>query len=158
MVKEIKTEKEFQEIIKKDAVIDFFANWCMPCMALAPVFDKLSKKFKKISFAKVNVDENRGLAKRFSIDTIPTLIFFKKGKIMSVPDFQSIMLPLLHQFRDGKEHSVHEVTDSLAQAFALSEQDVNELLPSGKQPTFYNRVGWARTYLTKSGLLEMSRR
>ncbi len=77
---------------------------------------------------------------------------------MSVPDFQTIMLPLLQQFSDGKEHSIHEVLDNLVQVFSLSEQEINELLPSGKQTTFYNRVGWARTYLAKSGLLEMPRR
>jgi restriction system protein len=77
---------------------------------------------------------------------------------MPVPDFQTIMLPLLQQFGDGKEHSIHEVLDNLTQVFSLSEQELNEMLPSGKQTAFYNRVGWARTYLTKSGLLEMSRR
>lgn len=77
---------------------------------------------------------------------------------MPIPDFQSIMLPLLQQFGDGKEHSLQETLDKLAQIFALTEQEINELLPSGKQPTFYNRVGWARTYFTKSGLLEMTRR
>jgi restriction system protein len=77
---------------------------------------------------------------------------------MPVPDFQTIMLPLLQQFGDGQEHSIHEVLDNLTQFFSLSEQELNEMLPSGKQTTFYNRVGWARTYLTKSGLLEMPRR
>ncbi len=77
---------------------------------------------------------------------------------MSVPDFQTIMLPLLKQFGDGKEHSIHEVIDNLTLEFSLTEKDKNELLPSGKQTTFYNRVGWARTYLAKSLLLEMPRR
>ena len=77
---------------------------------------------------------------------------------MTIPDFQSIMLPLLQIAGDGKEHSIHEFLDQLANSFSLSEQEINELLPSGKQTTFYNRVGWARTYLSKSGLLEMSRR
>jgi restriction system protein len=77
---------------------------------------------------------------------------------MPVPDFQSMMLPLLQQFGDGKEHSLHEILDQLARVFSLTEQEINELLPSGKQTTFYNRVGWARTYFTKSGLLEMTRR
>jgi restriction system protein len=77
---------------------------------------------------------------------------------MPVPDFQTIMLPLLQQFGDGREHSIHEVLENLTQVFSLSGQELNELLPSGKQTAFYNRVGWARTYLTKSGLLEMSRR
>jgi restriction system protein len=77
---------------------------------------------------------------------------------MPVPNFQSMMLPLLQRFGDGREHSLHEILDQLAQEFSLTEQDMNELLPSGKQTTFYNRVGWARTYLAKSGLLEMTRR
>ncbi len=77
---------------------------------------------------------------------------------MTVPDFQSIMLPLLQLASDGQEHSIHEYLDKLVVHFNLSEQDANEMLPSGKQTTFYNRVGWARTYLTKSGLLEMPRR
>jgi len=68
------------------------------------------------------------------------------------------MLPLLQLASDGQEHSVHEYVDKLAIHFNLSEQDINEMLPSGKQTTFYNRVGWARTYLAKSGLLEMPRR
>lgn len=77
---------------------------------------------------------------------------------MAVPDFQSIMLPLLQYYGDGQEHSVQEAVDELAVTFGLSEEDLKHLLPSGKQTTFYNRVGWARTYLAKSGLLEMPRR
>ena len=77
---------------------------------------------------------------------------------MAVPDFQTIMLPLLKEFADGKEHSINEILENLAEVFSLSEQELNELLPSGKQTKFYNRVGWARTYLSKSGLLEMTRR
>jgi restriction system protein len=77
---------------------------------------------------------------------------------MPVPDFQTIMLPLLEQFRDGKEHGLHEVLNCLENVFKLTEEDLSELLASGKQTIFYNRVGWARTYLSKSGLLEMTRR
>jgi len=77
---------------------------------------------------------------------------------MPVPDFQTIMLPLLHCFSDGQEHSIQDLMSALAEKFSLSEDELNALLPSGKQTIFYNRVGWARTYLTKAGLLEMSRR
>jgi restriction system protein len=77
---------------------------------------------------------------------------------MTIPDFQSIMLPMLKIAGDEQEHSIHEFIDQLAKVFTLSEQELKEMLPSGKQTTFYNRVGWARTYLSKSGLLEMSRR
>jgi restriction system protein len=77
---------------------------------------------------------------------------------MAIPDFQSILLPLLRIFEDDKEHSVHELFEKLAKHFSLTEQELNVLLPSGKQSTFYNRVGWARTYLSKSGLLQMTHR
>jgi restriction system protein len=77
---------------------------------------------------------------------------------MAIPDFQTIMLPLLKITEDGKEHSIHEITEKLASYFKLTDVELNELLPSGKQTTFYNRVGWARTYLSKSKLLQMTRR
>jgi restriction system protein len=77
---------------------------------------------------------------------------------MAIPDFQTIMLPLLQFYGDQQEHSIHAATEHLAQQFNLSDQELNNLLPSGKQTTFYNRVGWARTYLAKSGMLEMTRR
>jgi restriction system protein len=77
---------------------------------------------------------------------------------MAIPDFQTIMLPLLHFARDGQEHSIQEAHDHLAEHFALTPEEINDLLPSGQQNTFYNRVGWARTYLKKSGLLHAPRR
>jgi len=77
---------------------------------------------------------------------------------MAVPDFQTIMLPLLKIAGDGQEHSGHEFLEKLGQQFELTDEDINELLPSGKQTRFYNRVGWARTYLIKSKLLEMTKR
>jgi len=77
---------------------------------------------------------------------------------MPIPDFQTIMLPLLRCFSDGQDHSTQELLDILGEEFSLTQEELNALLPSGKQTIFYNRVGWARTYLTKAGLLEMSRR
>ena len=77
---------------------------------------------------------------------------------MTVPDFQTIMLPLLKAMGDGQEHAGHDILEQLGKEFKLSDEDLNELLPSGKQTRFYNRVGWARTYLIKSKLLEMPRR
>ena len=77
---------------------------------------------------------------------------------MTIPDFQTIMLPLLQIASDGQEHSGHEFVEKLAKHFELTDDELNELLPSGKQTRFYNRVGWSRTYLLKSKLLETSRR
>lgn len=77
---------------------------------------------------------------------------------MTVPDYQTVMLPLLRFAADEKEHSVREAIEELADQFNLSEEERKELLPSGRQATFDNRVGWARTYMKKAGLLESPRR
>jgi restriction system protein len=77
---------------------------------------------------------------------------------MAIPDYQSIMLPLLKFMSDGEEHKFSEMVEQLATAFNLTEEDRKILLPSGQQPTFENRVGWARVYLKKAGLLESKRR
>lgn len=77
---------------------------------------------------------------------------------MAVPDFQSIMLPLLHLAGDRQEHSLRESIETLGEALNLTYEEKRELLPSGRQPTFDNRVGWARTYMKKAGLLRSTRR
>lgn len=73
---------------------------------------------------------------------------------MTIPDFQTIMLPLLQIARDGKQHSLQSAIQDLAHYFQLTEEEQKELLPSGKQTIFANRVGWSRTHLKKAGLLE----
>jgi len=77
---------------------------------------------------------------------------------VSVPDFQSLMLPLLKVAADGKEHSLAETRPLLAAEFNLSVADQEELLPSGRQPRFGNRVAWAKVYLQQAGLLLSPRR
>ena len=77
---------------------------------------------------------------------------------MSIPDFQTLMLPVLRLAESREEHSLGEATDYLADEYALSDEERNQLLPSGTQPIFYNRVGWARTYLKQARLLEPTRR
>jgi restriction system protein len=77
---------------------------------------------------------------------------------MAIPDYQKIMLPLLKYALDGQEHSIREVIGALADQFNLSGDERKELLPSGQQPLFDNRVGWARTYLKKAGLLATPKR
>lgn len=68
------------------------------------------------------------------------------------------MLPLLELSADGREYSLREAIDKLSYHFNLSEKETQEMLPSGRQTTFDNRVGWARTYLKKAGLLKATRR
>ncbi len=77
---------------------------------------------------------------------------------MTVPDFQSLMLPLLQLAADGQEHTIYEAMDALASMFNLSPEERNELLPSGQQSRFDNRVHWARTYLKQADLLEATGR
>ncbi len=77
---------------------------------------------------------------------------------MTIPVFQQIMLPLLQLLEDKQEHSLRQVIDSLTKHFNLTPEEQRELLPSGKQAIFDNRVGWARTHLKKAGLLESTRR
>ncbi len=76
---------------------------------------------------------------------------------MAIPDFQTIMLPLLQYFGDEKEHQLRETIDAMARQFGLTDGERREILPSGR-PVFENRVGWARTYLKKAGLLEATRK
>jgi len=73
---------------------------------------------------------------------------------MPIPDYQSIMLPLLKFAGDKKEHLIREAIEHIANIFNLSEEERRELLPSGKQPIIDNRVGWSRTHLKKAGLLK----
>ena len=78
------TNGEFENFIKEGLVlVDFFAEWCMPCLMMAPVIDELSEKFKgKINFGKVNVEDNQELAKKFEISSIPNLVLFKDGEVI----------------------------------------------------------------------------
>lgn len=75
-----------------------------------------------------------------------------------IPKYEEIMLPLLKYLSDGKEHGLSETHNALAEQFKLTDNELRELLPSGRQPVFRNRVGWARTYLKKAGLLTSSKR
>ncbi len=73
---------------------------------------------------------------------------------MSIPDFQSMMLPLLEAIANGKEYSNSEVASLLATRLSLTDADLQKMLPSGVQTTFTNRLAWAKAHLKKAGLLE----
>lgn len=77
---------------------------------------------------------------------------------MTIPDYQTLMLPVLKLASDGNEHKFSHAVDALAKEFALTVEERNELLPSGSQAIFNNRVGWARSYLKQAGLLTAPRR
>jgi len=75
-----------------------------------------------------------------------------------IPDYQSIMLPLLNSISDGQTYKFRDVVNSLSDQFQLSQEEKKELLPSGTQAIFDNRVGWARFYLKKAGLIVSEKR
>ncbi len=87
-----------------------------------------------------------------------SFVAFYESAVMPIPDYESTMLPLLRFAGDGVEHSLRDAIESLANEFNLSDTERRELLPSGQQEVFNNRVGWARTYLKKSGLITSTRR
>ncbi len=77
-------EREFLQVINSDklVVVDFYADWCMPCRFLSPLLEKLSKEYKDVEFYKINVDENQELAFEYGISSIPTVLFFRRGRIV----------------------------------------------------------------------------
>ncbi len=77
---------------------------------------------------------------------------------MAVPDFQSLMLPLLKLSSDGGEHSLAGAREALSAEFQLTEEEREEPLPSGRQAKFANRVAWAKSYLQQAGLVITPRR
>ncbi len=79
------TDANFDEALAKYPilVVDFWAEWCMPCRMIAPVIEELAREYAgKVVFGKLNVDENPSTAMKFGIMSIPTLIIFKNGKIV----------------------------------------------------------------------------
>ncbi len=77
------TSSNFEEVLKNNryVVVDFWAEWCAPCKMMAPIIDELARDYAgDVVFGKVNTSEEQGIANRFGITAIPTLIFFRNGK------------------------------------------------------------------------------
>src|SRR6266550_3513272 len=77
---------------------------------------------------------------------------------MPIPDFQSLMLPIMKVAQDGAEHTARELREKLAHELGLSDEERQQLLPSGLQPVFTNRLAWARAHLQRAGLVEKTGR
>ena len=79
------TEQNFDEALSRESglmMVDFWAEWCGPCKAIAPILEDLAQESAgRVTLAKVNVDENPGLAARYGIRSIPTILFVKQGKV-----------------------------------------------------------------------------
>lgn len=78
------TDQTFDEFVQthEKVVVDCWAAWCAPCRILSPVIDELAQEKNGITFAKLNVDQNRGVPARYGIMSIPTLLYFKNGKLV----------------------------------------------------------------------------
>ncbi|MCI5864690.1 MAG: restriction endonuclease [Cloacibacillus porcorum] len=77
---------------------------------------------------------------------------------MTVPKYNEMYKPFLEALKDGKQHTLKDIIKYIVKYFDLTESDISELLPSGRQTVFRNRIGWARTYLKKSGLIGSPKR
>ena len=77
---------------------------------------------------------------------------------MAIPDYQTLMLPLLEFLADGKEHVIADAVESLSDKYRLTPAERQQLLPSGQQTVIRNRIGWARTYMKQAGLIDQVRR
>ena len=79
------TDADFDEVVKEHAyvIVDFWAEWCAPCRAIAPMIDELAKTYAgQVTFVKLNTDENPRVPQQFMVMGIPTLLFFKDGKLV----------------------------------------------------------------------------
>jgi restriction system protein len=77
---------------------------------------------------------------------------------MAIPDFQTLMLPLLRFLGDHKERSIGETVEALSSEYGLTQPEREQMLSSGQQSTIRNRIGWSKTYMSKAGLIENVRR
>ncbi len=78
-------ESEFEEYIRDNdnVVIDFWATWCSPCMAMNPILESMAEKFAgKVAIAKINVEENGSLASRYGVQAIPAFLFIQNGNVV----------------------------------------------------------------------------
>ncbi len=79
---ELTSENFNQEIMNNDLLlVDFWAEWCGPCKSMHPIFTRMAKKYKRVRFARVNVDNAQDIAMKYGVQSIPTFIMFKNGKI-----------------------------------------------------------------------------
>lgn len=84
MVATVASKEEFQSALQHSGlvVVDFFATWCGPCKMIAPLLDKFSNEYSSAKFIKVDVDELSEVAQEYEVSSMPTILFFKDGKVV----------------------------------------------------------------------------
>jgi thioredoxin 1 len=77
-------DSNFEQTISAEnlTLVDFWAEWCGPCKSMHPIFESLAKQYPNVKFARVNVDQNQNISMKFAVQSIPTFIMFKSGKII----------------------------------------------------------------------------
>ena len=83
-VMELTSENFNQEITNNDLLlVDFWAEWCGPCKSMHPIFTRMAKKYKRVRFARVNVDDAQDVAMKYEVQSIPTFIMFRNGEVVN---------------------------------------------------------------------------
>jgi thioredoxin 1 len=83
-VMELTSENFNHEIVNNDLLlVDFWAEWCGPCKSMHPIFTRMAKKYKRVRFGRVNVDNAQDIAMKYGVQSIPTFIMFKNGEIVN---------------------------------------------------------------------------
>ena len=77
-------DSNFEQTISAEnlTLVDFWAEWCGPCKSMHPIFESLAKQYPNVKFARINVDQNQNISRKFAVQSIPTFIMFKSGKII----------------------------------------------------------------------------
>ncbi len=86
MAKEVNEQNFEEEVLKSEipVVVDLWAEWCGPCVALTPILEEVAKDYEnKVKVVKVNVDNNPGIAQQYGVASIPTLLYMKEGKVVA---------------------------------------------------------------------------
>lgn len=85
MVKKINSSEFQSEVLNSDgvALVDLFADWCMPCQMIAPIIEEISNEKADVKFFKINVDETPDVAIKYGVSSIPTLLIFKNGELVN---------------------------------------------------------------------------